>query len=201
MPFDFQVELARVPDEIQALVFAAAFTLQAYAAKNRCVNASWVCVEALRGLGFEAEAVSVHFWAKNKELRAYESRCTGAGDDPPLPPEAWGAEAFADDESWVGHVVILVGDILIDAAASQFHRPDRGLLFPEVLVVPVGPGFLAGKPARFQCDNGFLIGYRKLEDERFRNAPGFSATASNVVLLDLLRSRMRDLLASRPRQG
>lgn len=55
VPFDFQVELARVPDEIQALVFAAAFILQAYKVRSRCVNASWVCVEALRGLGFAAE--------------------------------------------------------------------------------------------------------------------------------------------------
>lgn len=173
--------------------------------ERRCINATWVCREVMRRYGVaDVATVSVSVQIANREALAFMEL---HGKLPETSEElgAWsqcGAHLIAVDTStadddhgseYPGHVAVAVQGWLIDAAASQFHRPARGIAMPEVLVIGASGGFLQGsEPILMETDEGALVRYAVRTDDRaYEAAQGFRRTPGNLFAADEIERLLR----------
>lgn len=178
---------------------------------GRCVNASWIVARVLRRLGQPATPMSVEALATNaKTLELLEKHGS-------LPRTAREGKAWRKAGAWMvqidtadasdpnddglrGHVVVLSDGWIIDAAASQFHRPQHRIVAPEVLLLRAPDDFAAGGiAAEAKGDQGDAIAYvARPDDVRFTRAPGFTAHNLNLASADYIEQAVRALLAASP---
>lgn len=175
--------------------------LEANYRPDRCLNASWICVEVMRRLHVEARALSVNTmlmnraWGKMMErtrwrpTQAQQDECARRGghslgiDFNETP----GGNRFA------GHVVAIVAEsVLIDGAAGQFSRPAKDLYVPPVMWVPAPAGFLMGDTNVLQMNDqgSVLIYHARPDDDRHERTDGFDRSPHN---LDAVRAIVEDM--------
>lgn len=177
---------------------------------SRCLNASWITARTLRRLGLPAQPMSVDATLGNAAmLRLLQKH--GRGPTTQAEGKAW-ADAGAwmiqcdpdrspEDEAnnrFPGHVVVLSGDWVVDAAASQFHRPARRIAAPEVLLFKAPVGFATGEEAaEVPGMYGDMAVYRARPwDRRHEHAEGFSASHLNIRTANEVERAVRKLLSA-----
>lgn len=145
---------------------------------DRCVNATRVTIEALRVLGLMATPLSVVAQVFNSAAVAGKSNADGGYA---IATET--CPAAADENGWAGHLVAIVGNKwLVDAAAGQFARPERGIDVAEVIVAPITRRFLRGRdPCGFKNTKGAALTYTaRLDDHSYRGLSGFQRHEANL---------------------
>lgn len=181
--------------------------LKEHLTATRCLNATRVLLDVMRSFNVRAEPLSVRAMAMNA---IYMQKLDEIGRMP-LESELndWIAEGAwalgtdtrpeSSDESknqWAGHLVALVQDFLVDAAAVQMSRPAKGIEIPDVFVAPVTPGFLKGKkPIVSVSDEGAQLFYwSRLGDRSWEKLSGFQRHGMNVELAEEIAGEMAKMM-------
>lgn len=86
-----------------------------------------------------------------------------------------------DGGKWPGHLVLSAAGFLVDLAAAQFNRPERGIPFPDCVLAPLPVGFLDRRcQIVMQSESGARAFYTARPDDRsYLAAPGFTRTSHN----------------------
>ncbi len=170
---------------------------------TRCVNATRICLDVMHAFNVRAIPMSVQAIAMNK---IYRTKLDKLGRFPTsdelkawLDEGAWAlgvdirdAATDADKNAWGGHLVAIVQDWLVDAAAIQLSRPQHGIELPDIFVGETSRRFLKGKaPVRFANDAGAMLYYTaRLDDESWKTLPGFERHPYNAEASQEIAGRM-----------
>lgn len=156
-----------------------------------CLETSRCLKVVLRHYGFDAYPCSVFIHVHNPATTNVLVANAGLPDSEllPLVEKSWnnggwsvGTTAQPDSENpmldlanggYNGHLVLQVQDVLVDAAIRHYHRPERDINMPDMLVTPIPAGFASGVPAK-QTINGCLVVQYRTGDQQFRRLPGWS---------------------------
>jgi hypothetical protein len=183
-------------------VAAATPVFEANYRPDRCLNASWICVEVMRRLHVEARALSVNTMLMNRTwgrlmqatrwqpTKAQMDECARRGG------HSVGID-FTDrpDNGFPGHIVAIVAEsTLIDGASGQFSRPHKDLYVPPVMTVPAPERFLKGDTDVLQMnDQGSVMIYSaRLDDDRHEGTPGFDASPHNLAAVAKIVEDMKN---------
>lgn len=170
---------------------------------TRCLNATRVCIDVMRAFGIKARPVSVQAIVMNGIFRArFEALGrwpTEAEMDAWVAEGGWaiGVDTKGTDEAsnaWGGHLVAVVQQRwLVDAAAIQMRRPERGILIPDIFTGEVQRPFLVGRgSAAFESGSGAVLNYRaRLDDESWKAMSGFQPHEFNTEMAREIAGRIR----------
>ncbi len=151
-----------------------------------CIASTRITIEVMRNLGIKARPMPVKAVAINPAL-------TRKIDEHGW-PEVWPEDWEADDSLWCvalgygydgpidpekdydGHLVALVaGKYLVDASIDQAERIHHDIELPDVLIVPLREGFVAGRRSLgAELPNGGVVVYWANGDDdgtAWRTAP------------------------------
>jgi hypothetical protein len=208
--------LKREERVLLAFCKAAAAILPRTMEKTRCLNASRVTIETLKEFGISSLPVSVKAMYMNKVWYDLVHANEGFPHDEAERDEwiAKGGWCMAIDtksrnsECYPGHVIVAVPThtLLIDAAASQFSRPNHGVKVPEVLMIPISSparmrGFLTGREqAAFSDDDGSAWAFytARPDDRGYETAVGFQPHDGNLEVVGYITTMMKNMLTSYP---
>jgi hypothetical protein len=155
-----------------------------------CIPTCRILQAVLRHFGFKSYPVATEVTACNS-MYAETLRTLGGRDNATEPTREqkrdWqekGAFAVAISpktavagvpvatEGWDGHLVLRVGDILLDGSIDMCSRPAQGIVLPKMLWVQVdsdwdAPGGIVGVTLL----NGCEVTYEHLNDDSWRDSP------------------------------
>ena len=175
--------------------------LEANYRADRCLNASWICVEAMRRVNVEARALSVNTilmnraWGQLMKATRWQPTQEQMDECAKRGGHSVGID-FVDrpDNGFPGHVVAIVAEsTLIDGASGQFSRPQKDLYVPPVMWVPAPAEFLTGDMNVLQMnDQGSVLIYSaRPDDDRHEGTPGFDASPHNLEAVDAIVEDMK----------
>jgi hypothetical protein len=204
---------SRPPVFVRLFAEEAAIVLGSHCGAARCVNATRVCLDAMRAFHVRAEALSVDAILVNAawlELTANLGR--GLNEGPSSPEElevfqrrgAWavGIDTKArstDNEHnvWPGHLVAVVQkEWIIDGAAVQMSRPTKGMHLPDVFVGYAPRNFLRGRDrATYASGEGARLVYEaRVKDRSWETLSGFQCHEHNATMTHEIVARMNTRL-------
>lgn len=153
--------------------------------RGRCLPATRIGMEALAYFGVESKPLVTLAMAGNEAWLQW----INDGGVPPMPEEAWsvGIDPRATGEGYPAHLVLRVGEAIVDLDARFFSRPAKGMTVPDTVVVPVPAPYLP-------LDEGGIISYVVHPDPPpFRHAGDWRRSQKEA---GLLIRRMRERLAT-----
>ncbi len=180
---------SRAPHEQLAVIAAyrdvASKVLPRHLSPDRCVNATAICLRVLRKYRVPAEAISVEAECHNADA--------GLAVDKDGDPYSAFLSKEPGTEGWIGHVVAVAAGLLIDSAASQMSRPPRGILVPEVLLVPLQyPPPEDGWQSFISSGSGIVVRYRAHpEDRGHLELPGWRNPYNRRVVREIVKGMKR----------
>jgi hypothetical protein len=153
--------------------------------RDSCIAGARIGVEVLKKYGVSAHVLSVGFMAMNPAAYAHHKKVAPA--EGAKPAKVVYCHAKGPEKPWKGHVVVVVGDQLIDLTLDQFSRPDYDLEL-EPMVVKVPQEFGEGKQFWVEFPNGSAIGYVGYPtDTAYEDSPSWQRTdLQKPVLVELL---------------
>jgi hypothetical protein len=178
--------------------------------EDSCIASTRVTVEVLGRLGIKARPLPVRFVTVNE---AQFQRMQEIGRWPTAEeyaqwkeetPEVW---SVGIDETpgrrpdgYPGHLVAIAGPYLIDASASQFSRPAKGIHLPDVLVLDHGGeldrGLLRINPA------GGMIFYGTLQNPpEYKSAPDWRERSRTADIIQQIVQELREHLRGGREEG
>lgn len=161
-------------------------------APNRCIAATWIGLQVLQHFEIEARHHPVRVDLLNGALvEAARSGEDLTRSDDLLTRGAWAISVdpsrpgeYRNASGWIGHLVILTADRLVDLAFGQFRRPEKGLDVPDAHALPFEsfPAIFtgAGGSALVYHDDAENRGYRRAPDWT-RNRPHFRRTTGAII--------------------
>lgn len=160
--------------------------------RNACVEAACIAVGVAQAFGFLCEPIPVAV------------QVIAGGEATILP-----GDGSRRRPGFAGHLLVHYpgADTAVDLTADQFHAPDRGLLVPEPLVLPVPRDAFVGGIG-FTLPTGTRMTYRELVDDvSWRALPAWHESSALTVaaIVRRMRAELADAPASvscrrRPRQ-
>lgn len=152
--------------------------------KDCCLNASRILLEVLVGFGIKGRAVSVDTLAGNAGWIADIERLGRIPKAEELSPGSYCLGTTRDNpEIRVGHVVVLAGGWLVDMAAAQFSRPERGIVFDRPVTIEATPERLASGRLVGRHGDSLVVYQLRLDDREFESYPGFQLTETNTTAI------------------
>jgi len=170
-----------------------------------CLNATRVCIDALRTFGVTLRPAVVHMLVMNKawtDLMAVHNRWPNSKEDADRWEEAgaWMLAIGQDSDEhpgrdWPHHIVAVGHGQLIDASAGQANRPQRNIPMPMVLTLPMPVALPTNGYYHWACETGVTVAYREetnvLPANRPENMSGFSRHALNNLAVNRVVTAMR----------
>ncbi len=193
---------------IRLFVKVATPIMREHFTDNRCLNATRVCLEVMSAFNVRCKPVPVNALAWNK---IWADQVDLAGR---LPTDEevsrWVAEGGwslaidtrkesndSENNAWAGHLVAIVQDHLVDSAAIQMSRPQKGMPMPDIFVGFATPKFLKGKESLvFASNEGSFLSYamRTDDDGVWWDLPGFEPSEPNMEVAAEIANEMARIL-------
>lgn len=152
---------------------------------STCLQSSRVGLEALRYFGVHAEPKIVRAIAGNEPWLdwMFELDWQPGPGKKPMPEEAWAVgvdpEYKPGERRFPGHMVLLVGDGLLDLSSGQLSRPERGMRVSPTVWTPLLEEARRPLLAIVELDdNGALIYGEDPEPARYVEATAWRTTAT-----------------------
>jgi hypothetical protein len=111
-----------------------------YGQRDTCIPASYHAAETLRSSGVPARVASMDAIAMNWPFAEWWMR-REEGHPDPMPPWAWSVgvtHSNPDGRGYLSHLVCVSKGRILDCAAGQLSRPQRGMPVPAGLLVRGG---------------------------------------------------------------
>ena len=196
---------ARTRRVLQAYVEAAREVLPQEFRPDSCLNATRVCIEALKYHGVEARPLVVDMIVAN----AIADRMFDEHDGWPKTDEdvqrwmdlgSWvlqiDGKGIDGTPGWPHHLIAHVGDYLVDSSLGQASRPAKGIELPWVCAFPRGPFLVEQDSVTYDAPGGVKIGLRARPDvTSFMFQSGFQPHVGNMQVATKVAARMSLLLA------
>lgn len=186
---DFKFDLAKFLELYRQV--APAVIYECFRDVRCCLNATRVFIDVAEVYGLTAEPVQVRMMAMN----AIQWRAINELGDAPMTPELsqkWlqsGAYMSVCDgtnevvaEGWVGHLVAVVGNVMVDSSSRQFSRPLKDLTVPDVCNVEVPINFVTDrKMVMFEVHGGGVLSYQPVSNPpTYTRMSGFQRHEGNL---------------------
>lgn len=172
-------------------------TIYANYTANCCLNATRILMDVGEAFGIEVKPVAVKVTMCNAVyVRAMEA---GVFDAERL-NEAGAYSVVVDGTGkdkgnrWDGHLVGMVGQLLVDSSARQFRRPAHGILSPDIALLPTTSTFAEGKNASGMLPEGGIAIYTQIFNESYRDISGFQRSDHNMDMARVIILGMDALL-------
>lgn len=164
------------PEEtlVDALLLAEkcrALSLQRFPSRSSCIETTQIFERAAAHLGLAATRVVCQAYAHSPKLAAQMKTDTvdkSAIGQPGIWAVGVGVLQYPDDyvgrldaanNRFVGHVVCLVDDYLIDPTVDQMSRPAWDMPLPYAVLCPMDEPMKANNVAWMETDHGVLLKY------------------------------------------
>jgi hypothetical protein len=169
---------------------------------TRCLNATRITIEVCKRFEVNARPMVCHAMAINKIAWEYIDK---HGEFPDFskdnyPAGAWtcgvmGPNPYATN-GYPHHLVALVQGRIVDAAAIQFNRPEKGISMPSTFIGPTTDAFLRGDRAVFyKRADDCVMSYKAMPDDRsYEGTPGFEASGHNLEIADAITTALLALM-------
>jgi len=138
--------------------------------EGRCLTVTRVGMEVLAYFGIESKPLVTSALSANAEWCAWQRRLDEGANEPEMPDEAWSVACGFVADGGPGldaHVVLLVGDELIDLDAAQASRPERGIKVPSTVRLP----WHSEGASLDLSDGGVLVYIPHHQPPQFKHAP------------------------------
>jgi len=169
-----------------------------------CIAATAIGSEALRYFGVAAEPVASDVVLFNPEAWELQNRGVPV---PEWPSTAWSLGVQREmlvaegRDGFCGHLVIIIGDLLVDLSAAQFDRPKKGLRCDKPLILDGGKWDDEAGRMSFGAilpDGTTIIYWLRPENRAWKAAPDWKNRAERAG--PMIR-RLRSLDIDSPTQG
>lgn len=154
-------------------------------APDCCVAATKITIEVFTRLGFKAKPLPCRLDILNRQFAELEGKL---GRPPTIEEQKLAfergdklaalsiREVPAEKDKFTGHMVAIVEQYMIDATILQAERPNKGIVFPEpVLVINAPRAFRRGREAySFRTKEGILLVYIASNNDKYMNSPDWT---------------------------
>lgn len=137
--------------------------------EGRCLTVTRVGMEVLAYFGIESKPLVTTAMAANAAWLEWQHRIDQGASEPEMPKEAWNVVCGIQDQPGPGlnaHVVLLIGDELLDLDAAQSARPEHGIKVPTTVRLRWEEGASLDLE-----DGGVLIYIPHSKPPQFKQAP------------------------------
>lgn len=168
---------------------------------DSCILSTKIALQVLTHFGFDARPVAVHVFITN--ARFYQALDTGeiTLDTPPWnQPDncyALGLGLIENDPANCQHVVVVVGNTMLDLTLDQASRPQHGIVLgPTAFRIPNAIDHFEDQPYQFEMNDGaILIYYPHAGNRWYANSPNWGrrdAPARAKIAGEIIRAVRRE---------